>query len=127
MGPQEVVDAADHERVNAASAALVHNSPVAARMITAGTHTSAPPTPGMIDSTVMTVPQKTGPSIPATQNARPPRNPCAAPMRIVPLSVARVTETNFSSIRCLSMSASGTYARTPLRSFGPPVRKKYIA
>ena len=39
--------------------------------MTAGTHTSAPPSPGTIDRMVITVPQKMAPSMPATQNARP--------------------------------------------------------
>ena len=73
----------------------------------AGTHTSAPPMPGMIDSTVMTVPQKIAPSRPTAQNASPPSTPCATPIRIVPFSVARVTDTNVVIIRCLSDSVNG--------------------
>ena len=68
-------------------------------MIAAGAQTSALPMPGIIDNTVMTVPQKIAPSMPTTQNASPPITPCAMPVRIVPLSVARVTETNWSSMR----------------------------
>ena len=82
-------------------------SPDTIRMSAAGTHTSALPMPGMIDSTVMTVPQKIAPSIPTAQNDRPPRIPCAAPVRIVPFRVARVTHTNLSSMRSLSTSLSG--------------------
>ena len=72
-------------------------------MIAAGTHTSAPPMPGMIESTVITVPQKIAPSMPTIQNAKPPRMPCASPISTVPLSVARVTDTNCSSMRSLSI------------------------
>src|SRR4029453_17008877 len=72
-----------------------------------GTQTSALPTPGMIDKTVITVPQKIAPSRPTAQNASPPSTPWAAPIRTVPFKVARVTETNLSSIRCLSASVSG--------------------
>jgi hypothetical protein len=50
-------------------------SPVVIRMIAAGTQTSAPPTPGMIDKTVITVPQKIAPSRPTAQNAKPPSTP----------------------------------------------------
>ena len=105
--PEHIVHAAHDEAQNSGSPIPRQTSPVVIRMIAAGTHTSAPPTPGMIDKTVITVPQKIAPSIPTAQNATPPSRPCATPIRIVPLSVARVTDTNFPTMRVLSASVSG--------------------
>ena len=42
----------------------------------------------------MIVPQNTAALAPATQNASPAKLPCTIPMMSVPLTVARVTETN---------------------------------
>ena len=98
-------------------------SPVAMRTSAIGTQMSAPPMPGMIDKTVITVPQKIAESSPTAQNASPPSVPWAMPMRTVPFSVARVTDTNFPSMRCLSALVSGRYASTDWSRAGPPVRK----
>ena len=65
--------------------------------ITAGTHTSAPPTTGSTDRTTITVPQNSAPSMPAAQNDSPPSVPWTMPMTSVPRRVARVTDTNLPS------------------------------
>ncbi len=73
--------------------------PVAARIITAGTHTSAVPMPGIKDSTAIMVPQNTALSIPTTAKAAPANPPCRMPITAVPFRVARVTDVNLSSMR----------------------------
>ena len=55
----------------------------------------------------MTVPQKAADGIPATQKASPASAPCTMPMRNVPFTIARVTETKRSSMRRSSSSDSG--------------------
>ena len=75
--------------------------------MTAGTQTSAGPTPGMIEPTIIRVPQNTACPIPATQKASPPSVPCTTPITSVPLIVARATETNLPIIRSLSAGGSG--------------------
>jgi hypothetical protein len=77
--------------------ALIH-APWTARIIAAGTHTSAPPTSGMTDSTTISNPQSTAPEIPRIANIMPPSVPCTIPMSSVPLSVARVTDTKRCNI-----------------------------
>ena len=79
------------------------------RKITAGTQTRAVPTPGIMDSTAMTAPQNTAPSIPATQNDSPARPPWTMPIINVPFSVARPTEAKVPSRRSLSLADSGVY------------------
>ena len=69
-----------------------------ARMIAAGTHTSAPPTNGRMDNTIISSPQSTAPETPRIAKITPPSVPCTRPMRSVPLSVARVTETKRCNI-----------------------------
>ena len=67
-------------------------------MIAAGTHTSAPPITGSSDKTIISSPSSTAPGMPRIANITPPSVPCTMPMRSVPLSVARVTETKRCSI-----------------------------
>ena len=63
--------------------------------------------PGTIESSVMIVPQNTAPWIPTTANEIPASVPWTTPIRRVPLIVARVTETNFPTMRASSSSGSG--------------------
>ena len=55
----------------------------------------------------MIVPQNTAPLMPATQNARPAKVPCTMPITSVPLSVARATDTNRSTMRLSSSDERG--------------------
>ncbi len=55
----------------------------------------------------MIVPQKAAPLMPTTAKARPPNPPCTIPITSVPFTVARVTETNLSTIRSSSSAESG--------------------
>ncbi|EKD22335.1 MAG: hypothetical protein ACD_87C00040G0003 [uncultured bacterium] len=61
-------------------------------MIRAGNQMIAVPKAGIIDITAITVPQKTGPLIPARAKAMPQIAPWMMPMISVPLSVALATE-----------------------------------
>ena len=90
-----------------ASKIAVRCCPVTNRMIAAGTHTNAAPIPGIIARIVMIVPYRAAPSIPATQNAMPAKAPWIMPITSVPLTVARVIDASWVSIRVSSSSLSG--------------------
>ena len=62
----------------------------------------------MIESTAIRVPQKAAAGTPATAKASPAREPWRIPMTREPLMVARVTETNFSTMRNSSSVWRGT-------------------
>ncbi|RWX48274.1 hypothetical protein H206_05176 [Candidatus Electrothrix aarhusensis] len=67
-------------------------SPPMARIARAGSQMIAVPTAGIMESTAMTVPQKTAPCIPARKKAKPHNPPCNIPMMKVDFMVAPATE-----------------------------------
>ncbi len=89
------------------SAIPATSSPRNSNTPTAGTQTSAAPTPGTADRMAMMTLQKIGPGMPTTANAAPASAPCMTPTTRVTFSVARVIDTPRSMTTRRSVSVNG--------------------
>ena len=73
--------------------------PVTSRYSAVGPHTSAAPTTGIRESSVITTPHSTAARISRIQKIRPPSAPCAMATSRLPFTVARITPANLRNNR----------------------------